>query len=274
MTQQELEAAIGMRVLNFDKYLKVFTHKSASRATGRQSYERYEFLGDSVIGFVIATHLCDRFPTADEGFMTKVRIKLVSGAFLAGLAQKLGLSRFVVMHQRGIENGWNNNPRILEDVFESLIGCIYDDLGLMTAKNFLLGVIDKYFDFEDILRDTNYKDTLTRFAHVHGLVAPEYHATGGTGGGAHNERAMFDVTVCINGVVAGRGRDRSKKGAEQRAAKDALKRLGQKESKLTPSHRHGVGHAPGSMTGAAVTAAATTAATVAATAAVTTYPGP
>jgi ribonuclease-3 len=198
-------------------------HKSASRDTGVESYERYEFIGDAVINFVIAKYLFDRFPGANEGFLTRVRTKLVSGKFLAELSSRLGLGDFVVMNHKAIAQGWHANPRIMEDVFESLVGCLYLDLGLITAKTFLLAVIERYSKFDDVLVDTNYKDALIRLAQSRGVGLPEYrvlndpHVT---------QEPLFHVVVVLDAVQYGEGRDASKKGAEQKAARASLRMLG------------------------------------------------
>lgn len=223
LSREVLERTLNFRVLDFDKYLSVFTHKSAVRDTGRQSYERYEFIGDSVINFVIAKYLYDKFPGADEGFLTRVRTKLVSGKFLAGLSEKLGLHRLVIMNRKAIEQGWYGNSRIMEDVFESLVGCIYLDLGLMTAKTFLLAVIEQFSDFEDVLRDTNYKDALMRYAQARALPLPEYRVLNDP---QVTRRPLFYVVAVLDGAPHGHGEDVSKKGAEQRAAQLSLQRLG------------------------------------------------
>jgi len=230
IARPELEALLGFRVLDFDKYKTVFTHKSAVRDTGRQSYERYEYIGDAVINFVVAKYLFDRFPEADEGFLTRVRTKLVSGKFLSTLAQHLGLQRHVAMNRKAIQQGWYNNPRIMEDVFESLIGCIYLDLGLMTAKNFLLAVIERFSRFDDILQDTNYKDALMRFAQAHGMPLPEYRVLNDP---QITRQPLFCVVAVLNGASYGAGQDASKKGAEQKAAQHTLHMLGLSPSTVT-----------------------------------------
>lgn len=223
LSRDALEAVLGFRVMDYDKYISVFVHKSATRGTGRESYERYEFMGDSVINFVVAKYLYDKFPGADEGFLTRVRTKLVSGKFLAGLAERLGLQRFVVMNRKAIQQGWYNNARIKEDLFEAMVGCIYMDLGMLAAKSFLLDVIERYSCFDDILQDTNYKDALMRFAQSKGMALPEYkvvmepHRSG---------VPHFHVAVLLQGAAYGRGADASKKGAEQKAAQQALGALG------------------------------------------------
>lgn len=223
VTREALEHVLGFRVVDFGKYAPVFTHKSAMRLTNGDSYERYEFIGDAVINFVVAKMLFDMYPAADEGFLTRVRTKLVSGKCLAELAHRMGLHRFIIMNQRSMRHGFNTNPRILEDVFESLVGCVYLDLGMVSAKTFLLSVFQKYVDFNDVLRDTNYKDGLMRFAQANGAPLPEYVVVSTST--TDNNAAAFVVHVTMNGLV-GRGAGPSKKHAEQEAARHMLHLMG------------------------------------------------
>lgn len=223
LTREALEAVLGFKVADFELYRSAFVHKSATNDTGLQSYERQEFLGDVAVSFIVSKYLFDTFPKANEGFLTRVRTKLVSGEFLAKLARCLGLQDFVVMNRKAMEEGWNNNERILGDVFESLLCSIYLDLSLMTAKHFLLTVIERYSDFQDILRDTNYKDLLMRFAQGRNLPLPEYRMLNDP---QQSRRPTFHVTALLGGVRYGDGCDTSKKGAEQKAAYQALRRLG------------------------------------------------
>jgi ribonuclease-3 len=223
ISRQDLELVLGFKVCDFQKYLSVFTHKSAMRDMARGSYERYEFIGDAVINFVIAKYLYDKYPNEDEGFLTRVRTKLVSGKCLSVLSQRLGLHRYIIMNQKALRQGWNTNPRILEDVYESLVGCVYLDLGLMTAKTFVLDVMNRFVDFNDIVRDTNYKDILMRHTQAHAMPLPEYHVINDP---QVTRAAMFDIVVLLQGVPYGRGSDTCKKGAEQLAAQQALARIG------------------------------------------------
>ena len=87
---------------------------------------------------MVTKYLFDRFETRQEGFLTKARTKLVRGETLAHIANHIGLNKFVVMDEKGMRNGWNSNTKVLEDVFESLIGAVYLDLGLLHAKEFIL----------------------------------------------------------------------------------------------------------------------------------------
>lgn len=224
VTREILERVLGFRVLDFDKYLSVFTHKSAVRDTGRQSYERYEYIGDSVINFVVAKYLYDRFPDSDEGFLTRVRTKLVSGKFLAGLSERLGLQHLVTMNRKAIQQGWYANPRIMEDVFESLVGCLYLDLGLMAARNFVIAIIERHSTFDDVLLDTNFKDALMRYAQARGMPLPDYQVLNDP---QVTRQPLFYVVAVLNAVAYGHGMDSSKKGAEQKAAEATLQHLGQ-----------------------------------------------
>lgn len=221
LTQAALERVLGFKVIDFSKYITVFTHKSAMRITHGESYERLEFIGDSIIGFVVAVMLFESFPQADEGVLTRLRTKLVSRDCLASLAWHMGLHRFVMMNQRSMQHGFNENPRILEDVFESLVACIYLDLGMAAAKTFLLSTLQKYVNFHDIVRDTNYKDGLMRYAQARGMPLPEYLVMNT----AANSHAAFLVRARL-GSACGQGVGPSKKQAEQAAAQHLLHLLG------------------------------------------------
>lgn len=221
LTRDNLERLLGFRVIEFEPFISVFTHKSAMKITNGSSYERFEFIGDAVINFVVAKLLYDLYPNEDEGFLTRVRTKLVSGKCLSQLAWKLGLHEFIVMNQRSMRHGFNTNPRILEDVFEALIGCIYLQHGLVSAKEFLLSVFNRFIDFNDILRDTNYKDGLMRYAQARGMPLPEYAVVNTT----PDPASAFVVQVSLNGCV-GHGAGPSKKQAEQEAARHLLCLLG------------------------------------------------
>ena len=222
LSREALESCLGFRVIDFESYVTVFTHRSVSREHGTPSYERLEFIGDAVIGFIVAKYLYEKFPDEDEGFLTKVRTKMVSGQCLARIAHQLGLHRFIRMNAKAIASGWNHNPRILEDVFESLVACIFFDLGMATAKDFLLGLYDKYVDYDEILKDTNFKDGLMRYTQSLALDLPVYRVLNDP---QITKIPSFDIVVEVGGFY-GRGRDVSKKASEQTAAKNVLMHLG------------------------------------------------
>jgi len=216
VTKPQIEHLVGTKIKNLDLYQKAFTHKSALKEYEKlnESFETLEFIGDSVLGFVITKFLFDQYESRQEGFLTKARTKLVRGETLAHIAKILGLEHIVIMDEKGMRNGWNNNPKILEDVFEALIGAIYMDLGLLHAKEFVLRIYNdpKYIDMNLIMIDDNFKDHLMRYCQLNNLQLPEYRVS------AHHE-GIFYIDIFVNGQFMSRGTAKSKKQAEQNAAK-------------------------------------------------------
>jgi ribonuclease-3 len=216
VTKPQIEQLVGTKIKNLDLYQKAFTHKSALKEYEQftESFETLEFIGDSVLGFVITKFLFDQYESKQEGFLTKARTKLVRGETLASIAKVLGLEKMVVMDEKGMRNGWNNNPKILEDVFEALIGALYMDLGLLHAKEFVLRIYNdpKYIDLNLIMIDDNFKDHLMRYCQLNNWQLPEYRVSG------HHE-GIFYIDIYVNGQFMSRGAAKSKKQAEQNAAK-------------------------------------------------------
>jgi ribonuclease-3 len=222
VTKEHIEQLVGTKIKNLDLYQKAFTHKSAIKEYEQftESFETLEFIGDSVLGFVITKFLFDRHESRQEGFLTKARTKLVRGETLARIATKLGLNTLVIMDEKGMRNGWNNNPKILEDVFEALIGAIYMDLGLLHAREFVLRIYTNpdMIDLNSIMVDDNFKDHLMRHCQVNNHNLPEYRVAG------HHE-GIFYIDVYIDNQYMSRGSAKSKKHAEQEAAKHFFQRI-------------------------------------------------
>ena len=162
-----IETLVGTKISNLDLYERAFTHKSALKEdeTLSGSFETLEFIGDSVLGFVITKFLYDRYEDKQEGFLTKARTKLVRGETLAKIATKMELYKWIKMDEKGMRNEWNHNPKILEDAFEALIGAIYMDMGLLHAKEFILRIYNdpSFVNMDSIMVDDNYKDHLMRY---------------------------------------------------------------------------------------------------------------
>ncbi len=233
LTRETIERIVGSPVLSFELYETAFTQKSAVGPDRPQSYERLEFVGDSVLNFVIAKFLYDSFPDKDEGFLTKLRTKLVSGKFLSTVSWRLGLHEYVVMNQKGLYRGWNANHSILEDVFEALIGAIYLDLGIATARDFIMMILRTQADLNDILVDTNHKDRLSKHLkklNMDSMVFETLHETGGA-------NASFVVSVSSGGKLLATGDGKTKKDAEQAASKKALVLLGVPDELINNSQR-------------------------------------
>ena len=219
----QIEEVVGTKIKNLGLYQKAFTHKSALKEYENltESFETLEFIGDSVLGFVITKYLFDRYENKQEGFLTKARTKLVRGETLAHVANHLGLNKYVIMDEKGMRNSWNNNTKILEDVFEALIGAIYMDIGLIHAKEFILRIYQDpaIINMNMIMIDDNYKDHLMRYCQVNGWELPEYRVSG-------NEEGIFYIDIYVQNVFFARGIARSKKQAEQNAARSYFELLG------------------------------------------------
>ena len=217
LDQQKIENLIGTKVKTLSLFRKAFTHKSAlKKYTLTDSFETLEFMGDSVLGFVITKMLFDRYEKEQEGFLTKARTKLVRGNTLAGIARKMGLERWVLMDDKGIRNGWNSNDKILEDVFEALIGAIYMDIGLLHAKEFILKIYNDpdFIDMNCLNIDDNFKDQLMRYCQTHKLVLPIYDCV--------QLGSKFVTQVRIGSCEYGSGEGNNKKMSEQDAAYSTL----------------------------------------------------
>jgi ribonuclease-3 len=214
ITQLELEGIIGTRINKIDNYIRAFTHKSHDV---NQSYDNLEFIGDSILGFIVTKYLFDMFGNVEnEGFLTKARTKIVRGTTLSNISHKLELYKWIQMDEKGTRNEWNKNPKILEDVFEALIGAMYLDLGLIRTREFVLKLLELYpvdFDIDD-----NFKDQLMRTCHTNKQPLPVYVLDS-------NSKGTFKVTVYIDSKVCGTGVGQNKKQAEQDAARDALKKM-------------------------------------------------
>lgn len=213
LDQQDIEQLVGTKITNLSLFRKAFTHKSAlKKYTLTDSFETLEFIGDSVLGFVITKMLFDKYESEQEGFLTKARTKLVRGNTLAKIANKLNLHKWVLMDDKGMRNNWNHNEKILEDVFEALIGAIYLDLGLLHAKQFILRIYDDptYVDMNSINVDDNFKDQLMRYCQMNKFQLPVYDC--------QQLGNKFITTVFINNTMYGSGEGTTKKASEQKSA--------------------------------------------------------
>lgn len=210
-----LNTLVGAKVKDVELYRRAFTHKSAlKRYKGLVgSYETLEFMGDSVLGFIITKHLFDLYEKHQEGFLTKARTKMVRGKTLSEISRVLGFDKMILMDEKGIRNGWNNNPNMLEDVFEAFVGAIYLDLGMVYAKDFVMKSFDK---IEINLTDDNYKDQLMRTCQAMKYPLPEYVISSKSGD-------TFCVTLMMDSNTVSCGYASTKKQAEQNAAEMLLK---------------------------------------------------
>ncbi|HEX7358429.1 MAG TPA: ribonuclease III, partial [Ignavibacteriaceae bacterium] len=187
------------------------------------SNERLEFLGDSVLSLVVAEYLFENFPKEDEGFMTKVRAKLVNRFALSDAAEEIGLASFILINQNLTNTFARASKTVLSDAFEAIVGAIYLDHGLETAKKFINRVlIEPITKADDYLVDENYKSQLLEYAQANKLEAPSYVVIKEEG--PQHDR-LFTIRVNVGEEYFGIGKGKNKKTAEQNAAKVTLNKI-------------------------------------------------
>jgi ribonuclease-3 len=204
---------IGYAFARVELLGQALLHASAAKR-GDRGNERLEFLGDRVLGLVIAEALLDRFPAEREGSIARRHASLVSQPVLARVAEALGLGDFLTFAKGERDAGAAANPAILADALEALIAAIYLDGGLEPAR----AVVLRYWEaliVEGSAPPSDSKTALQEWALARGLALPVYRVIKSEGP-AHSPR--FEVTVAIEGIPAAAGEGRSKRAAEKVAA--------------------------------------------------------
>lgn len=220
-----LSKALGCPIEDHKLYRQALCHRSLLRGRPNAhlySNERLEYLGDAIVGSLVAEHLYSNYPERDEGFLTRLRAKLVNGRALAARAREINLAEFLLVSD-SLSKEQRNSNSILADAFEAVIGALYLDQGMDTTRAFVERTVLSHMDLDQLARvKDNFKSILLETVQAESQQQPEYTVMSESGP-SHDKR--FVVAVLINGTEYGRGEDRSKKGAEQRAAREALKKL-------------------------------------------------
>jgi ribonuclease-3 len=206
------------------------THRSRAHedaSGGVIDNESLEFLGDAVLGFVIADMLFQRFPTHSEGYKSKVKASIVSATSLTRLAERIDLGRYVLLGRGEEKTGGRRKHAILADGFEAVIASIYLDGGIDAARDFIVSLFGPLLaDAGELAADASFtedwKSALQEWLQSKGRGLPTYRLASAEG---PDHRKRFDVEVLVQGEPAGRATGRSKKEAEQQAAKAALEKL-------------------------------------------------
>jgi ribonuclease III len=218
----------GFSPLKLNLYDLAFIHKSATSVDilgNPINNERLEYLGDAVLGAIVADYLYNRFPGKDEGFLTQLRSRIVNRNFLTQLTFKMGLIKFVSSNTSTI----NETSHIYGDVFEAFIGAVYLDNGYKAAKRFVVKkILSEYVDIYEVERsNTNYKSQLIEWGQKNKKNV-EFHTVSNPESGTN--KSPFISEIFIDGEIAGRGEGFSKKEAQQNAAQTALSNQSAPES--------------------------------------------
>jgi ribonuclease-3 len=222
----ELEGRLGYRFKNRQYLVEAITHRSYARGVRNDevdSYERIEFLGDAVLGLAVTAYLYRRYKGQREGNLTKMKATLVNERSLSRVARKLGLGDFIYLSPEEEQGGGRTRRSILADACEALFGAVYLDAGLPDA----IRLVDRLIlnNPEQFLEDPdqiNYKGELLEHYQSKGLGMPRYETIAEEGS---DHEKTFTVRVRMEGKVIGEGTGKSKKSAEQRAARAALDHL-------------------------------------------------
>jgi ribonuclease III len=221
----QLEKVIGTTIGNKKIYLEALIHRSYLEENEQFSLsnERLEFLGDSVLNLIIGEYLFNKFPQEEEGFLTKVRAKMVNRNALSLVADNLNMGELLIISSSVPKSITHNSKSMLSDALEALIGAIYLDKGLETCQKFIQkNILEPALKNGEHLVDENYKSQLLEYAQANKLTIPVYQIVSEEG--PHHDKT-FIAEVIIGEKVLGEGKGKSKKEAEQNAAQVALKNV-------------------------------------------------
>lgn len=212
-----LTKVLGTEPKSLSLYVEALTHRSyANEHNQNYSYQRLEYLGDSVLSFLTAEYLYKQFPNKHEGELTVLRKRLVCSNTETAIAKQLGLSNLILLGVGAAKS--TGIDKILEDCFESLIGAIYLDLGLNPIRKLLTNTLFK-FDNDQIMNNAPDYETLVQEALMkHNTKNAMYHTK-------QLGPNSFEAILKVDGIIYGKGLGHNKKTAEKAAAAEAYSKL-------------------------------------------------
>ena len=219
----KIEDIIGYKFQDQRILMEAFTHSSYANENADSSYERLEFLGDSILGMVVSQYLFNRYPDEDEGFLTKAKANIVSGRTLSKAIDRMGLIKYVRTASGSIEEEIKRSNNVKEDIFEAIIGAIIQDSGKFeVAEGFIYSKLGNEMsaDFKKV-SVTDFKSRLLELCAQKGGIDVTFDVVPL----ADNVNSGFMATILLNGKKYGSGKALSKKKAEQQAAKQTLEML-------------------------------------------------
>lgn len=226
MTFDQLQKTIGIIFENKSLLRQAFAHRSYLNESKeiRQSNERLEFLGDSILSFLTSEYLYQTFPDYPEGTLTNIRSSLVKTKSLCEIASTLGLGELLLLSRGEEESGGRTNPSLLADTFEALLGAIYLDRGIDPAKKFLETYV--FAKTQSIIEQKSYidyKSLLQEIIQEQSKISPTYHVTKSEG---PDHAKTFWIDAYASERILGSGIGKSKQEAEQQAAANSLEKMG------------------------------------------------
>jgi ribonuclease-3 len=224
----ELEKKLGYRFRNPELLHRALTHRSYIHTAENQDQranERLEFLGDSVLGMVTSRFLFEHFPNKSEGDLTKLKSTLVSEANLSRIARSITLGWFLNLSEDEERSGGRDRSSIISDAYEAVIGAVFLDGGLVPAEKLIRNqILKRYVEITTDHTLHNYKGELLEYMQALGMGLPRYDVVEESG---PDHQKRFTIAVSVRGNKVGQGRGKTKKEAEQKAARMALENVDQ-----------------------------------------------
>lgn len=215
-----LEKRLGYVFKDKRLIIEALTHKSHKKPYNN---ERLEFLGDAVLDLIVGEFLFKKFPTEAEGVLSKIRASLVNESGFTKLALRIRLGEYIYLSLAEESNNGRNKPSLLSDAFEALMGAIYLEAGLMTCQKITIDLLNETYpkiDLDTLSED--YKTALQELTQATHGVTPLYNLLGSSG---PDHKKEFEIEVSLNNQSISKAKGKSKKEAQQKAAKIALTKL-------------------------------------------------
>ncbi len=220
----ELEKRLNYKFNSKQLIIEALTHKSYKKPYNN---ERLEFLGDAVLDLIVGEYLFKKFPNKDEGTLSKIRASLVNEGGFAKLAKVLHLGDYLFLSAAEENNNGRNKPSLLSNAFEALIGAIYLEAGLEKAKEISVRLLESTYpkiDLDTLSKD--YKTALQELTQAVYGITPTYELVGATG---PDHDKVFEVAVLLDKETLATAKGKSKKAAQQEAARLAIEKLKAKD---------------------------------------------
>ncbi len=216
----QLEERLNYTFQNKQLIIEALTHKSYKKPYNN---ERLEFLGDAVLDLIVGEYLFSKFPNSNEGILSKIRASLVNESGFTLLARKLDLGSYIYLSLAEENNNGRNKPSLLSNAFEAIIGAIYLEAGLATAKEISIKLLEEShpkIDLDSLSKD--YKTALQELTQATHGVTPNYTLLDSSG---PDHKKEFVIAVTLDDKTIATAKGKSKKEAQQKAAELALKEL-------------------------------------------------
>ena len=221
---EDTEAILGYEFEDKALLEAALTHPSAAKHTKTTfNYERLEFLGDSILGCVVACDLFERYPDLEEGGLTRIKVALVAGSTLSKIAAENGIGEQIIFGESETGTDGRGLHSALENVYEALVAALYLDGGIEAARAWIVRTLGPYVSKDIAAEPESPKSSLQEYLQAR-QKKPEYQITG-YDGPPHDR--IFYARVTVEGEARGEGKGRSKKEAEAHAAQRALEGYGQ-----------------------------------------------